>query len=60
MNYKEIKDIEIDGIDYRDAPEYSDSYISAATYRGKSLTEEELEVLNEDIDFVYYCIQNCT
>ena len=56
---RRICDIEVDGIDYSDAPDFCDAYISAATWEdtGEPLTEAELEELNEDSDFVYEQVQ---
>ena len=51
---RKIVDIEIDGIDTKDYPDFCDAYISGACYNdGTPLTEEELEELNEDRDLVY-------
>ena len=51
LDYSKIKDIEIDGIDSRDYPDFCDAYISSATYEGRELTLDELD--NLDDDFVY-------
>lgn len=48
-----ITDIEIDGIDFRDYPDFVDAYISRACRDGVELTEGELEELNDDSGFVY-------
>ena len=40
-------------IDTSDYPDFVDSYICAADYDGRSMTDAELDVLNEDSDFVY-------
>ena len=54
FDLSKIEDIEIDGLDYRDAPDFVDAYISSATYEGREMTDEELEYLNEYYtDFVY-------
>ena len=58
FNYSKIDDIEVDGIDYRDAPDFCDAYISYATYKGKEMTESQLERLNDNSDFVYQCVQD--
>ena len=50
----EIEDIEFDGINSWDSPDYCDAYISAACWKdGTELTDEELDLLNDDHDFVY-------
>lgn len=53
LDYSEITDIEVDGINPRDYPEFCDAYIASATYKGRPMTDEELDVLNEDYTFVY-------
>jgi len=58
MDYKKINNIEVDGIDTKDYPDFCDAFISSADYDGKEMTEEQLDELNEDSDFVYECVQN--
>lgn len=53
LNYKKITDIELDGIDMNDYPDFCDAYIASATYKGRDMTESELEQLNQDSDYVY-------
>ena len=53
MDYKLIHNIEVDGIDYRDYPDFCDAYIASAYYDGKPMTDEQLDELNEDGDYVY-------
>ena len=55
-----ISDIEISGIDYSDAPDFVDAYISYAvsTETGEPLTQAELDALNDDGEFVYQAVQD--
>jgi hypothetical protein len=53
MDYKKIDNIEIDGIDTKDYPDFCDAYISSADYDGVPMTDEQLDELNEDEDYVY-------
>lgn len=53
LNYGWIEDVTFDGINFFDAPDFCDAYIDSAWYNGREMTEEELEVLNEDSDYVY-------
>lgn len=53
LDYSQITDIEMDGIDTKDYPDFCDAYICSATYKGREMTEEELDQLNDDRDFVY-------
>ena len=56
MNYKLIDNIEVDGIDTNDYPDFCDAFISSADYNGVAMTDEQLEDLNEDYDFMYSAI----
>jgi hypothetical protein len=58
MDYKLIDNIEVDGIDTKDYPDFCDAFIANADYNGKPMTDEQLDELNEDGDFVYECVQN--
>ncbi len=58
MDYKLIDNIEVDGIDTKDYPDFCDAFIASAYYNGKPMTDEQLEEINEDRDFVYECVQN--
>ena len=51
MNYELIDNIEIEGIDYKDYPDFTDAFISSCDYNGVEMTEEEIEKL--DPSFVY-------
>lgn len=56
QNEKEIdyNSLEIDGIDYRDAPEFSDAYFSDGYYTdGTPLSDQDLERLTADGDLLY-------
>ena len=53
VNIKDIYDIEVDGVDTRDYPDFCDAYISDATYDGEPISNELLEQLNYDTSFVY-------
>lgn len=57
FDHSKIYDIEVEGIDFNDAPDFSDAYISSARYYSRPMTEQELEELNEDRDFVYSKVQ---
>lgn len=56
LNYDKIDDIQIDGLDYGDYPDFCDAFISSATYKGRKMTEKELIRLNEDKDYLYESI----
>lgn len=51
--------IQIDGIDHKDYPDYVDAYISSAEWSdtGEVLTDAELDELSEDSDWMYELVQ---
>lgn len=53
-------DISIEGIDLKDYPDFSDAYITTATYKdtGIPLTEAELDILNDKSDIKYELVYN--
>jgi hypothetical protein len=53
LDYSKIDMIEFDGIDHDDYPDYCDAYIVYAEYDGREMTDEELELINDDASFVY-------
>lgn len=55
-DYKKISNVEVEDIDRDDYPDFSDAYISYAEYDGESMTDEQLEELNQDGLFVYDAI----
>lgn len=62
LNGLEVGDIEVDGIDTRDYPDFCDAFICDASIKenGKwrDATDEELDQLNEDSDLVYSAVEN--
>ena len=53
LDYSKIEDVKIDGVNTNDYPDFCDAYISAASYEGRELNEDELCDLNQDTQFVY-------
>jgi hypothetical protein len=51
-----IENIQIEGVDPSDYPDFCDAYISYAEIDGKPATDEELDKLNENSDFVYSAV----
>lgn len=56
LDYSLISDVELEGIDYSDYPDFCDAYIADASYDGEPMTNEQLEIINNDSDFVYNCV----
>ena len=53
MDYKKIDNIEIEGLDFSDSPDFCDAFIASADYNGKAMTQDQLDTLNDDIEFVH-------
>lgn len=53
IDLSKISNIEIDGIDTSDYPDFCDAYIVSADYDGEPMNDEQLEELNHNADFVY-------
>lgn len=56
LDLKNITDIEVEGVDTKDYPDFCDAFISSAVWddTGVELTDKEIERLNSDYhDFVY-------
>lgn len=53
LDYSLISDVEIDGIHSWGAPDFCDAYVSSASYNGRPMSDAELDVLNDDSDYVY-------
>jgi hypothetical protein len=59
INLSEVNDIEFSGIDNSDYPDYSDAFIESANYKGREMTQEELDELMDDYpEFVYNKLMN--
>lgn len=52
LNYSLIDNVQIDGVDTSDYPDFCDAYIVSADYDGREMTDDEIELLNDDGDFV--------
>lgn len=57
MNIKQVFGCEVENVQMRDYPDFCDAYISKAYYRdsrgSRELTDEELDTLNNNGEFVY-------
>jgi len=52
----DVEDIEVEDIESQDYPDFANAYIFSATINGEEATEEQINELNEDPDFLYGCI----
>lgn len=58
LNYNLIEDLEFDGIEYSDYPDFCDAYVCSASYDGREMTDDELDALNADHEFIYNQLLN--
>ena len=53
IDFSLIDNVVVNGIDYKDYPDFCDAYIAEADYNGEPMSDEMIEVLNYDYtDFV--------
>ena len=52
LDYSKISNVFVGGIDMEDFPDFCDAYIESADYGNREMTDEELEILNEDGSFI--------
>ena len=57
LDLAKLSEVEVEGINVSDYPDFCDSYISSASYEGRELTEEELDKLNENGEYVLEQVQ---
>ena len=57
IDYSKVDNVVVENIDMSDYPDFSDAHIVSADYDGKPMSEVQIELLNEDSDFVYWCVQ---
>jgi hypothetical protein len=58
LDYSKITNVVVEGIDYSDAPDFCDAYITDAMYDGEPMTDEQIELINQDSQFVYDSVIN--
>ena len=59
IDVNKLENIQVEGIDTRDYPDFVDAFISYAEMDGVELTDEQLDELNDDYpDLIYDCVIN--
>ncbi len=53
LNTSKLESVEVDGIDFKDYPDFCDAYISYAEIDGIELTDEQYDEVNDDRELVY-------
>ena len=56
IDFSKVDVMNVEGIDYADAPKFCDAYISEAEIDGVEATEEQLEVINENGLFLHEAV----
>jgi len=52
LDTKKVTNVVVDNIDFKDYPDFCDASIVSADYKGKKMTDEQIEILNENSEFV--------
>jgi len=50
--------VDFNDVDHNDAPDYVDAYVSRALYKGFPATQDEIDVINENSEFVHDSLFN--
>ena len=58
MNKDNIDNIVLSGVNGNDYPDYCDAFIESADYNGVPMTDDQLDEINENSDFIYECVIN--
>jgi len=58
IDKSKVDNIDVEGIDTKDYPDFCDAYIASADYNGVPMTEAQIEELNNDYEFLYDAITN--
>ncbi len=53
-----VDNIEMEDIDHADAPDFCNAFIASADINGRPMTDRELDILNDDSEFVYESLMN--
>jgi len=61
FDFNSIQDVELDGINTADYPDFCDAFIASAIIQDhdgtlRDATEAELDIINDDSDYVYQCV----
>lgn len=48
INLSQIENMEFEGVDFSDYPDFVDAFLVSAEINGRDLTEEEIDYLNDE------------
>jgi hypothetical protein len=52
IDTKKVSNVVVDNIDFKDYPDFCDAYIVSADYDGVPMTDEQIEEINQNSEFV--------
>lgn len=59
FDIKKVGHLQFEGIDHGDYPDYCDAYVVGGDYDGRELTDEEVDLINDEYrDFMYEKLMN--
>ena len=56
IDFKQVDNVAMGGVDTADYPDFCDAYIESVDYKGRDATDEELDIMNDNSDFVHECL----
>lgn len=56
IDFEQVDNVAMGGVDTADYPDFCDAYIESADYKGRDATDEELDIMNDNSDFVHECL----
>jgi hypothetical protein len=58
LEFKKISGVVFEGIDYKDAPDFCDAFVTECLYDGEPASEEVIEEINDDGSLKYELLLN--
>lgn len=53
IDFSQVQDMEIEGVDTADYPKFCDAFVARCLYKGREATEEELEAITEQCEWLH-------
>lgn len=47
IDINKIDNMEFEGVDFKDYPDFVDAFLAAADYNGKEMTDEQIDYVND-------------
>ena len=58
IDFSKISNVSVADVDMKDYPDFCDAYIEECEIDGRLATDEELDVINDNSDFVYEAVMD--